>query len=158
MNPPRVIFHIDMDAFFASVEQRDNPDYRGKPVIVGARPGSRGVVSASSYEARKYGIHSAMPINEAYRRCPEGIFVVPRMNIYESVSRSVISIFKRYSPLVEQISVDEAFLDMTGTGKLFGDPLQAAQLISGRIKDEQHITGSIGIAPNKFLAKTSFRY
>ncbi len=153
MNSPRTIFHIDMDAFFASIEQRDNPEYRGKPVIVGARPGFRGVVSTASYEARKYGVHSAMPVNEAYRRCPHGIFVTPRGRVYADVSRAIMSIFERFSPCVEQVSVDEAFLDMSGTERLFGSVLNAAKEISERIRVEQKLTGSIGIAPNKFLAK-----
>ena len=149
----QVIFHIDMDAFFASIEQRDFPQYRGKPVIVGAQPGYRGVVSAASYEARRFGVHSAMPINEAYRRCPQGIFVPPRMSVYSEVSGQIMRIFERFSPKVERISVDEAFLDMTGTEKLFGPPSKVAQTISACITDEQNLTGSIGVAPNKFLAK-----
>lgn len=149
----RVIFHIDMDAFFTSVEQRDNPEIKGKPVIVGAQPGHRGVVSAASYEARKFGVHSAMPINEAVRKCPQGVFLLPRMKVYSDVSSNIMSIFEDFSPAVEQISVDEAFLDITGTEKLFGNPEKAAHLISDRIRNEQHLTASIGIAPNKFLAK-----
>lgn len=149
----RTVFHIDMDAFFASIEQRDNPQYRGKPVIVGAKPGNRGVVSTASYEARKFGIHSAMPINEAFSRCPHGIFVAPRMNVYEQVSDGIMEIFEQFSPDIERVSVDEAFLDMTGTERLFGTPLEAAKEISKRIQQQQHLTGSIGIAPNKFVAK-----
>jgi DNA polymerase-4 len=149
----RVIFHIDMDAFFASVEQRDNPEYRGKPVIVGAKPGNRGVVSTASYEARKFGIHSAMPISEAYSRCQQGIFITPRMSVYEDVSRQIMDIFSRFTPRMERISVDEAFLDMSGTEKLFGPPAAAARMISTCIHDELQLTGSIGVAPNKFLAK-----
>jgi DNA polymerase-4 len=154
MTPPqRIIFHVDMDAFFTSVEQRDNPQYRGKPVIVGAQPGKRGVVSAASYEARKFGVHSAMPINEAYNRCPLGIFVTPRMGAYSEASQKIMEIFSLFSPDVEQISVDEAFIDMSGTEKLFGTPIEAAKKISDQIKTEQHLTASIGIAPNKFLSK-----
>ncbi len=149
----RIIFHVDMDAFFASVEQRDNPQYRGKPLIVGARPGNRGVVSTASYEARKFGIHSAMPINEAFNRCPQGIFITPRMGTYERVSEEIMRIFEQFSPLIERVSVDEAFIDMTGTEKLFGEPLKAAGLISQSIKKQQGLTASIGIAPNKFVAK-----
>lgn len=148
-----VIFHIDMDAFFTSVEQRDNPSYRGKPVIVGSQVGKRGVVSAASYEARTFGVHSAMPINEAYNRCPHGIFLLPRMDVYGSVSRSIMAIFRRFSPSIEQISVDEAFVDMTGTEKLFGKPREIAVAIKQAIYKEEHLTASIGIAPNKFLAK-----
>ena len=142
-----------MDAFFTSVEQRDNPQYRGKPVIVGAQPGKRGVVSAASYEARKFGVHSAMPINEAYNRCPQGIFITPRMGAYSEASQKIMEIFDQFSPDVEQISVDEAFIDMTGTEKLFGTPLEAAMKLSNQIKTQQHLTASIGIAPNKFLSK-----
>ncbi|MBN1309261.1 MAG: DNA polymerase IV [Chitinispirillaceae bacterium] len=149
----RTIFHIDMDAFFASVEQRGHPQYCRKPVIVGAQPGGRGVVSAASYEARAFGIHSAMPINEAYRRCPHGIFIRPRMEVYKKVSDTIIALFSTFSPRVEQISVDEAFLDMTGTERLFGPPLQTARRIAAMIRSEQRLTASIGIAPNKFCAK-----
>ncbi len=149
----RVIFHIDMDAFFASVEQRDNPAYKGKPVIVGAKPGFRGVVSAASYEARKFGVHSAMPINEAYRRCPQGIFVTPRMSVYEEVSDAIIAIFNQYTPCIEKISIDEAFLDMSGTEKIFGSSMDAARKLSAQVRKEQDLTASVGIAPNKFLAK-----
>jgi nucleotidyltransferase/DNA polymerase involved in DNA repair len=148
-----VIFHVDMDAFFASIEQRDTPAYRGKPLIVGAKPGMRGVVSAASYEARKFGVHSAMPISEAVRRCPEGIFVQPRMGVYGAESKAIMAIFAVFSPLVEQVSVDEAFLDMTGTARLLGEPVEAAQKLADRIRTERSITASIGIAPNKFLAK-----
>jgi DNA polymerase IV len=149
----RIIFHIDMDAFFASVEQRDNPAWRGKPVIVGARPGMRGVVSAASYEARVFGVRSAMPISEAVRRCPNGIFVQPHMDTYGRESREVMAILERFSPLLEQISVDEAFLDMSGTEKLFGTPFQTASRIAACISKKLRLTASIGIAPNKFLAK-----
>jgi DNA polymerase IV len=149
----RIIFHIDMDAFFASVEQRDTPEWRGKPVIVGARPGTRGVVSAASYEARRFGVRSAMPISEAVRRCPDGIFVRPRMEAYERDSQEVMDILGRFSPLLEQVSVDEAFLDMTGTEKLFGTPLQTAARMTECVSKELKLTASIGIAPNKFLAK-----
>jgi DNA polymerase-4 len=149
----RIVFHIDMDAFFASIEQRDNTDYRGKPLIVGAKPGTRGVVSAASYEARRFGIHSAMPIGEAVRRCPAGIFVRPRMDAYEHESQAVMRILGLFSPVVEQVSIDEAFLDMTGTEKLLGTPLHAAKNMAARIQKDLAITASIGIAPNKFLAK-----
>ena len=149
----RIVFHIDMDAFFASIEQRDNPAYRGKPLIVGAQPGTRGVVCAASYEARKSGVHSAMPISEAVRRCPGGIFVRPRMEAYGHESQAVMRILESFSPMVEQVSIDEAFLDMTGTERLFGTPLQAAKSIAVRIQKELAITASIGIAPNKYCAK-----
>lgn len=149
----RIIFHIDMDAFYASVEQRDHPEYRGKPVVVGAKVGTRGVVSAASYEARRFGIRSAMPISEAYARCPGGVFVQPRMEVYQGVSASVMKIFSTFSPTVEQISVDEAFLDMTGSGRLFGSPMEVACSIKATIRKECALSASIGIAPNKFCAK-----
>ncbi len=151
--PHKVIFHIDMDAFFASIEQRDNPDLKCKPVIVGALPGNRGVVSAASYEARKYGIHSAMPINQAYSRCPQGVYLKPRMNVYTAVSGEVMTILRSFSPVIEQVSVDEAFMDMSGTRKLLGPPRKAAEMLSKRIREKLNLTASIGIAPNKFLAK-----
>jgi len=111
----KIFFHADLDAFFAAVEQKDNPQLQGKPVIVGAQPGSRGVVSACSYEARRFGIKSAMPISKAYRKCPNGIFLPVRMKRYIEVSQIVIRILKAYTPDMQQISIDEAFLDMTGT-------------------------------------------
>ncbi len=151
----RIIFHIDMDAFFAAIEQRDNPQFQGKPVIIGAKPGGRGVVSTASYEARRFGVHSAMPIGEAYSRCPHGIFIRPRMHVYTAVSQSIMELFGRFSPRVEQVSVDEAFLDMSGTERLFGTPLQAARSMAAAIRNEQRLTASIGIAPNKFCAKVA---
>lgn len=151
--PDRVIFHLDMDAFFTSVEQRDNPDLQGKPVIVGSLPGQRGVVSAASYEARKYGVHSALPINQAHARCPDGVFLQPRMKAYARESKRVMKILETFSPSIEPISIDEAFIDMTGTEKLWGRPKNAAQQLSNKIKTEINLTASIGIAPNKFLAK-----
>ena len=149
----RVILHIDMDAFFTSIEQRDYPGYKGKPVVVGAQPGHRGVVSAASYEARTFGIHSAMPINEAFRRCPQAIFLPPRMEAYAEESRRVMDILSGYSPVLEQVSVDEAFLDASGTAKLYGDTLTMARSISRAIREKLHLSASIGVAPNKFLAK-----
>ncbi len=142
-----------MDAFFASIEQRDNPELRGKPVIVGALPGNRGVVSAASYEARKYGIHSALPISQAYARCPHGFFVRPRMQVYSQVSKEVIAILRTFTPRIEQISIDEAFMDMSGTEKLWGNPVPAAETLKEKIRNVLDLTASIGIAPNKFLAK-----
>jgi DNA polymerase-4 len=142
-----------MDAFYAAVEQRDNPKLRGKPVIVGGKAQSRGVVSTASYEARKYGVYSAMPLIEAYRRCPQGIFIAPDHKKYSKVSYEIMEIFNHYTPLVEALSLDEAFLDVTGSQKLFGDCEKIAQEIKNRIKLELDLTASIGIAPNKFLAK-----
>jgi len=142
-----------MDAFFASIEQRDNPSYRGKPVIVGARPGHRGVVSAASYEARRFGIHSAMPINEAHGRCPQGVFVRPRMELYARESQEIMAVLTSFSPAVEQVSIDEAFVDITGTSRLWGSPAKTAEALAARVRDERWLTASIGIAPNKFIAK-----
>lgn len=148
-----VIFHADLDAFYASVEQLDFPELRGKPVIVGAAPGGRGVVAACSYEARKYGIHSAMPINQAYRRCPNAAFRPGRMERYREKSRAVMAVFGNFSPAVRQISVDEAFLDMTGTTGLFGEPENAARALKERIREEEGLTVSIGIGSNRYIAK-----
>lgn len=152
--PERTILHVDMDAFFASVEQRDHPEYRGKPLVVGGDPHKRGVVAAASYEARKFGIRSAMPTREAYRRCPEAIFVHGRMRVYKAVSEKVFAIFHDITPLVQPVSVDEAFLDVTGVLHLWKqDALRIAEHLRERIRGELHLTASVGIAPNKFLAK-----
>ena len=147
------ILHIDMDAFFASVEQRDHPQYRGKPVIVGALPGNRGVVCAASYEARAFGVHSAQPISRAYALCPRGIFVAPRMKVYSLVSSEIMAILQSFSPVMEQVSIDEAFLDITGTNALWGDPVATARAITDAVYKQQLLSVSIGVAPNKFLAK-----
>lgn len=149
----RVFLHVDMDAFFASVEQHDNPALRGKPVVVGSPADQRGVVAAASYEARKFGVHSAMPSREAARRCPEAIFVPPNGKRYSQVSQQIFGIFERFTPLVEPLSVDEAFLDVTGSEKLFGSGIEIAEQIRAAIKTETGLTASVGIAPNKFLAK-----
>ena len=149
----RAVIHIDMDAFFASVEQRDHEEYRGLPVIVGGSREGRGVVSTASYEARKFGVHSAMPMQEAVRRCPQAIFLPVDMATYRSVSRQIMAIFQDYTPLVEAISVDEAFLDVTGSPKLFGTEDEIAWTIKKRIQEELSLTASVGIASNKFLAK-----
>ncbi len=148
-------FHIDMDAFFASVEQLDHPEWRGKPVIVGAAPGHRGVVSTCSYEARVFGIHSAMPISQAYRLCPEGIYVPPRMARYQELSQRIMALFASFTPYIIQVSVDEAFLDMSGTRRLLGHQEDIARSIKTRILAELGLTLSIGIASNKYLAKIS---
>jgi len=148
----RWIIHADMDAFYASVEILDNPELQGKPVIVGGSS-SRGVVSTCSYEARKFGVHSAMPILTARKLCPHGIYLPVRMNRYLEMSSKIMGIFHDISPVVEQLSVDEAFLDMTGTEGLYGSIESAAWLIKNRIKRELGLTVSVGIAPNKFLAK-----
>lgn len=149
----RVILHVDMDAFYASVEQRDNPDLRGKPVIVGAGPQERGVVSAASYEARKFGVHSAMPSRTAYKICPRGIFIHPDMKKYSAISKQIMAILETFTPLIQPLSIDEAFLDVTGSIKLFGGALTIAKRIKTEIKAQTGLVASVGIAPNKFLAK-----
>jgi DNA polymerase-4 len=148
----RSILHVDMDAFYASVEQRDNPDLRGKPLVVGGTT-NRGVVAAASYEARQYGIHSAMPVREALRRCPDLLRVRPRMSHYRAVSTQVFSIFRRITPLVEGLSLDEAFLDVSASVALFGSPFEIARSIKRQILDETKLTASVGIAENKLVAK-----
>ena len=148
-----IVLHVDMDAFFASVEQRDHPEWRGKPVIVGAGPHERGVVSTCSYEARKFGVHSAMPSRTAFERCPHGIFVRPRMHVYQEVSDAAFDVFSRYSPFVEAVSVDEAFLDITGTAHLFGGMKPLAEKLRADIKSACGVTCSVGLAPNRLLAK-----
>ena len=144
-----------MDAFFASVEQRDHPEWRGKPVIVGAGPHERGVVSTCSYEARKFGVHSAMPSREAGRLCPHGIFVPGDHAKYSAVSKQVFAIFERFTPWVEPVSIDEAFLDVSGATTLFGPPERIAESIRTAIREELHLTASVGVAPNMFLAKVA---
>ena len=148
----RTVIHFDMDAFFASVEQLDDPDLRGRPVLVGARS-RRGVVTAASYEARPTGVRSAMSMVEALRRCPEAIVVPPRRARYLELSTQVFGVFRRYTPQVEGLSVDEAFLDVTGSRSLFGDGPQIAQRIKEDVRSEIGLTGSAGVAANKFVAK-----
>jgi len=147
-----------MDAFYASVEQRDHPELRGKPVIVGAPPGGRGVVSAASYEARQFGVRSAMPSVQAQRLCPTAVFVAVDMARYLEASRRVMEILSGYTPLLEQISVDEAFLDVTGSRRLFGPPEQIGRDIKTRIRSELSLVASVGIASNKFVAKVASDY
>jgi DNA polymerase-4 len=149
----RKIIHVDMDAFYASVEQRDDPTLQAKPVVVGGKPNSRGVVCAASYEARKFGIRSAMPMSEAYRRCPNAIFLPVNLNKYQEVSLQIRQIFMTYTPIVEPLSLDEAFLDVTGSTSLFGPAETIAFIIKQRIQQELHLTASVGVASNKFLAK-----
>jgi len=148
-----VILHVDMDAFYASVEIRDQPELRGKPVIVGGTPQGRGVVCAASYEARKFGVHSAMPAIRAKRLCPQAIFLSPRMDYYAQVSREIRDIFGRFTPLVEPLSLDEAFLDVTGSESLLGPSVDIGRQIKAEILDELRLVASVGVAPNKFLAK-----
>ncbi|NWF56015.1 MAG: DNA polymerase IV [Syntrophaceae bacterium] len=154
----RNIIHVDMDAFYASVEQQDNPALKGLPVIVGGDPGRRGVVSAASYEARAYGVHSAMPSSQARRLCPQGVFLPVRMHRYQEVSNRIFRILREYTPLIEPLSLDESFLDVTGCEKLFGTALQIAVDIKRRIRETTGLTASAGIAPNKFLAKIASDY
>lgn len=142
-----------MDAFFAAVEQRDRPTLRGQPVVVGSPPDQRGVVAAASYEARRYGIHSAMPSREAGRRCPHAVFLPPNFKRYSAVSKQVLAIFEHFTPLVEPVSVDEAFLDVTGAQRLFGHGPAIASKIKQAVHAETDLTVSVGVAPNKFLAK-----
>ncbi|MGB5626268.1 MAG: DNA polymerase IV [Woeseiaceae bacterium] len=148
----RSILHVDMDAFYASVEQRDNPELRGKPVVVGGTS-NRGVVAAASYEARTFGIRSAMPMAEALRRCPDLLRVKSRMSHYKSVSKQIFAIFREFTPTVEGLSLDEAFLDVTASTTLFGQPEKIAGDIKQRILDETRLTSSVGVATNKLVAK-----
>jgi len=145
-----------MDAFYASIEQLDHPEYKGRPVIVGADPKTgkgRGVVAACSYEARKFGIRSALPISRAWKLCPQGVYVRPRMNRYVEVSQQVMDVFRRYTDLVEPLSIDEAFLDITGSVALLGPADEIARSIKKAIREATGMTASVGLAPNKFLAK-----
>jgi DNA polymerase-4 len=153
MEQPRVFFHADIDAFFAAVEQADNPPLKGKPVIIGALPGNRGVVSACSYEARAFGIKSAMPISQAFRKCPQGVYLPVRMERYAAVSKIVMNILQDFTPCLQQISIDEAFMDMSGTEKLLGVPERVARKMKALVKKQTGLTISIGIASNKYLAK-----
>ncbi|MBN1932805.1 MAG: DNA polymerase IV [Desulfobacterales bacterium] len=147
-----MIIHIDMDAFYASVEQLDNPDLKGKCLIIGGTS-YRSVVSTASYEARKYGVHSAMPIYQAKQRCPQAIFLPPRMERYKEISNQIMFLLNGFSPLVEPVSIDEAYVDITGCSKLFGGPEKIAVEIKKKIKACLQLSCSVGIAPNKFLAK-----
>jgi DNA polymerase-4 len=155
MSLQRKIIHVDMDAFFASVEQRDNPQYQGKPLIVGGQPNSRGVVAACSYEARKFGIHSAMPSSRAYKLCPQAIFVPPRFESYRAVSQIIRTIFWRYASEVEPLSLDEAYLDVTFTAEFDGSATRIAQAIKRDILAETSLVASAGVSYNKFLAKVA---
>jgi len=149
----RQIIHVDMDAFYASVEQLDNPNLVGKAVIVGGDPKKRGVVSAASYEARKFGVHSAMPMSKAVRLCPDAVILQVRMKRYAELSRQIHTIFEKYTEQIEPISLDEAFLDVTGSLKLFGNAEKIGIDIKNQIMEQLGLVASVGIAPNKFLAK-----
>ena len=150
----RVILHVDLDAFFAAVEQRDRPELRGKPVIVGGGgPDQRGVVSAASYEARKFGVHSAMPLRTAGRLCPQGVFLPVDGRKYQHVSREVMAILRRFTPQVQPISIDEAFLDITGSQALFGDGETIGRTIKATIRAEVGLTASVGVGTTKLVAK-----
>jgi DNA polymerase IV len=149
----KTYFHVDMDAFFVSVEELFDPSLKGKPVVVGGRPNERGVVSAASYAARKFGVHSAMPLRTAYKMCPQAIFVDGHPERYRECSHQVFEVLRSFSPLVEMASVDEAYLDMTGTERLYGRPLRAAHRLHERMKAETRLNCSIGIATSRLVAK-----
>ena len=150
-----MILHIDMDAFYAAIEQRDRPELRGRPVVVGGTPAGRGVVAAASYAARAHGIHSAMPAAQAKRLCPQTVFLPGRHGYYAQISQQIREIFQRYTPLVEPLSLDEAFLDVTRSERLFGPAADIGQRIKREIKDELRLTASVGVAANKFIAKVA---
>ncbi len=155
-NPPRRILHVDMDAFYAAVEQRDRPELRGRPVIVGADPRhgqGRGVVSTASYEARRYGVGSAMPISQAYKLCPHGVYVPVDMEKYVAVSRGVMAILRRFTDQVEPLSIDEAFLDVTGSRRALGEAEAVARALKAAIREETGLTASVGVAACKLVAK-----
>lgn len=153
------ILHADMDAFFSAVEQRENPDLKGKAVIIGgASLSNRGVVSTASYEARKYGVHSAMPIAQAKKLCPKGIYLPARHSLYKKASEDVFSILKKYTPLIEKLSIDEAFLDIKGCERLYGNAVEIASSIKKEVKKETALTISVGVSINKFLAKLASDY
>lgn len=156
MGSPRTILHLDMDAFYAAVEQRDHPQLRGQPVIVGADPKGgrgRGVVATASYEARRFGVGSAMAISEAWRRCPQGIYVRPDMEKYAAVSHEVMEVMRRFTDRVEPISIDEAFLDVTASQRLFGDGEQIARALKAELVAHTRLTASVGVASSKLVAK-----
>jgi DNA polymerase-4 len=149
----RAILHLDLDAFYASIEQRDHPEYRGKPVIVGGSPDRRGVVATASYEARKFGVHSAMPSRTAYRLCPQAIFLPARFEVYRAVSQQIMAIFRQQTALIEPLSLDEAFLDVTDTAPNLDEAARLAREIKRQIWDNTGLTASAGISYCKFLAK-----
>jgi DNA polymerase-4 len=154
----RWIAHMDLDAFYASCEQLDHPEYRGRPVVVGALPGHRGVVAAASYAARKFGIHSAMPISEAWRRCPDAVYLPVDMDKYRRISRQVFQVLATLTPVVEAASIDEAYLDVSGLEKLIGPPETIGHEIKQRINAATGLTASVGIGPNRLIAKLGSEY
>src|SRR5215469_16288123 len=149
----RTIFHVDMDAFFVSVEELYNPSLKGKPVVVGGQRGERGVVSAASYEARKFGVHSAMPLRTAAKLCPQAIFVDGHPDRYRECSGKVHTVLQSFTPQVEMVSIDEAYLDMTGTERLHGPPLVAAHKLHRQMKEKTELNCSIGIGASRLIAK-----
>lgn len=149
----RTILHVDMDAFYASIEEREHPELKGQPIIVGGQAEHRGVVSAANYVAREFGVHSAMPMRTARQLCPHAHYFPVRMKNYVEISHSIQNIFRKYSPLVEPLSLDEAFLDVSGSQLLFGSGSEIAKSIKQEIKEQVHLIASVGVAPNKFLAK-----
>src|SRR4051794_20334469 len=151
----RTIFHVDMDAFFVSVEELFDPELKGKPVVVGGQGTERGVVSAASYAARKYGVHSAMPLRTAARLCPHAIFVEGHPGHYREYSGQVLEVLRKFSPKVEMASIDEAYLDLTGAQRLLGPPLKAAQALHDRVKSTTGLNCSIGIATSRLVAKVA---
>src|SRR5215510_2668496 len=155
---PKTIFHVDMDAFFVSVEELFDPSLKGQPVIVGGQKDERGVVSAASYAARKFGVHSAMPLRTAAKLCPHGIFVDGHPERYREYSAKVLKVLKQFSPLVEMASIDEAYIDMTGTERLHGNCLLAAHKLHGKMKADTQLNCSIGIAQSRLVAKVSSDY
>jgi DNA polymerase IV len=152
LKSPRAVLHVDMDAFYASVEERDNPALAGKPIIVGGA-GKRSVVAAASYAVRKYGVHSAMPMAEALRRCPQAICIPPRMRRYQELSARIFEVFHEITPLVQGLALDEAFLDVTASQQLFGDAATIAQRIKSNIRERTGLSASVGVASNKLVAK-----
>ena len=147
------IAHVDLDAFFTSCEQRDHPEYRGRPVVVGTLPGRRGVVAAASYEVREFGVYSAMPISEAFRRCPDAVYLRPDMEKYRRISKQILGVLESVTPLVEAASIDEAYLDISGLEKLTGSPQTIGADIRERIYAATGLIASVGIGPNRLLAK-----
>lgn len=156
--PPPMILHCDMDAFYASVEERDRPELVGHPVIVGGSPEKRGVVAAANYVARRYGVHSAMPAVTARRLCPHGIFLPARIDDYAEVSCQIREIFERFTPLVEPLSLDEAFLDVTGSERLFGSGVEIGRQIKQAVREETQLVVSVGVAPQQVPRQDSQRF